>query len=106
LIFAAGYALGLDNGVTETFSGTVTALCYWVRHNTVQEGANGVWTIQSGPGGTVGLNNGSGPAPQVIANFLHCSLLSAGSDRRKDPGISWVIANPVGFVECRCKDGS
>jgi hypothetical protein len=45
LTIAAGYALGLDNGVTETFSGTVTAPCYWVRHNTVQEGANGVWTL-------------------------------------------------------------
>jgi hypothetical protein len=72
----AGHGIHLSDTKTATFDGHVDARNYWVRYNTVQEDANGIWAGGYGPGGITGSAATHFTAPQIRARFLFTSILA------------------------------
>ena len=69
--FFGGYsgALGLNDNVTASFNGTVTAPCCWAKYSTVQEG-NGNWVGGSSSGALV--SEAASTSAVVQAVFTKC----------------------------------
>lgn len=94
-----GYGIGMGNSVTNTFTGSATAPCWWVRYSTVQEGGNGLWKDKGYLAGITSINANSSEPPEVIANFLHCGLVANDpSDFEDDLNAMSVHANECEFT--------
>jgi len=84
-----------------TFNGRADAPAYWVRCNTAQEGATGLWTNIHGTGGITGWASQSGSitnSPEIRARFTRFSMLAGdGNHLRDDNGFLILRATDCEF---------
>ena len=88
----AGYGIEIDRGATVAFNGIVTAPCWFVRYDTVQEG-NGNWDTT---GYLAGLTSNSGQwyyssdASQILATFTKFSSRNYNDSASATIMVTWL----------------
>jgi hypothetical protein len=80
-----GYGLGLLDGTSAVFSGTVTQPCAFVRYSVVQEGGTGLWQDLGWWGGIVNIDNyNPGNPAALITQFTRFSAAANDSNLFRD----------------------
>lgn len=64
-----GYGIGLPNGASVNFNGTLQSACIETRSEFVQEGQNGNWTTRGWLAGIAGKGSSSGQSSKMNAKF-------------------------------------
>jgi Mg-chelatase subunit ChlD len=94
----AGHGIHMADRQIVTFDGRADAPAYWVRCNTVQEGATGLWDGGYGTGGITGWASTIANSPEIRARFTRFSMLAGdGNHLRDDNGYLILRARDCEF---------
>lgn len=100
-----GYGFGLMNGISATFTGTVTLPCAFDRYSTVQEGGDGLWKDKGYLGGIVNMDSYVPTDPAILTmRFTRVNKPAADSNHFRDGNSGQPLA--VAATDCEFLNGA